>query len=125
MPLLVLVGTGIAWNNSVAAWEGLTRWGGTFVRTPKFRLEGQRGNWTQSRYRLASDRAVVGEIALTAYALLAVGLAWHTGNTGAIPFLLTYVASFGLVAALSLVERRGPRKGHLARLQGPLTARRS
>ncbi len=103
-PLLVLVGTGIAWNNTLAAWEGLTRWGGDFARTPKFRLEGRRGEWIHSRYRLGSDRSVVGEIVLALYALAAAGVALATGNTGSIPFLLVYVAAFGLVAGLSLAE---------------------
>jgi len=106
-PLLVLVGTGIAWNNTLAAWQGLTRWGGDFARTPKFHLEGRRGDWTRSRYRLGSDRAVPGEVALAVYALAAVRVAWLTGNVGSIPFLLLYAAAFGLVAGLSLAEMAG------------------
>jgi cellulose synthase/poly-beta-1,6-N-acetylglucosamine synthase-like glycosyltransferase len=107
-PMLVLVGTGIAWNNALAVWEGLTRWGGTFARTPKFRLEGRRGKWARSRYRLGSDKAVVGEVVLTLYALAAAGVAWFTGNVGSLPFLLLYVAAFGTVAGMSLVEMAGP-----------------
>jgi hypothetical protein len=107
-PLLVLVGTGISWNNTLAAWQGLTRWGGAFTRTPKFRLEGKRGDWGRSRYRLGSDRAVVGEIVLALYALAAAGAAWVTQNTGSIPFLLLYAMAFGLVAGMSLVEMAGP-----------------
>ncbi len=109
-PLLVLVGTGIAWNNTLEAWKGLTSWGGTFARTPKFHLEGRQGDWARSRYRLRGDGAVVGEIALTIYALLAAGVAWRTGNSGAVPFLLLYVAAFGLVAGMSLAEMAGLRR---------------
>ncbi|HIE38085.1 MAG TPA: glycosyltransferase [Anaerolineales bacterium] len=109
-PLLVLVGTGIAWNNSLAAWRGLTRWGGVFARTPKFHLEGRGGEWAHSRYRLGDDRAVAGEVALALYALVAAGVAWATGNTDSIPFLLLYGAAFGLVAGLSLAEMIGPRR---------------
>ena len=107
-PLLVLVGTGIAWNNSLAVWQGLTRWGGAFARTPKFRLEGRRGEWARSRYRLEGDRAVMGEVALALYALVAAGVAWTTGNVGSVPFMLLYAAAFGLVAGMSLAEMVGP-----------------
>ncbi|HEC36080.1 MAG TPA: glycosyltransferase [Anaerolineae bacterium] len=124
LPLLVLVGTGIAWSNSLAAWQGLTRWGGGFSRTPKFRLEGRRGEWARSRYRLERDRAVVGEVVLTLYALAAAGAAWATGNTGSTPFLVLYAAAFGLVAGLSLGEMIGPRGRRSERTRGLPSARR-
>jgi len=104
LPMLMLLGTGIAWSNTRAVWRGLTRWGGTFARTPKFRLEGRQGEWAHSRYRVAGDQATLGEVALALYALVAAGVAWATGNTGSIPFLLLYAASFGTVAGLSLAE---------------------
>ena len=104
LPLLTLVGTGMAWSNSRAVWQGLTRWGGVFTRTPKFRLEGRRGDWTHSRYRQARDGAVVGEIVLSLYALGTAAVAWATGNTGSVPFLLVYALAFGLVAGRSLTE---------------------
>ncbi len=118
-PLLMLLGTGIAWNNTLSVWKGLTHWGGTFVRTPKFRLEGQRGRWGQSRYRLRDDRAVVGEVLLSLYALGAAVLAWATGNGGAVPFLLLYAAGFGFVAALSLAEMSGRHRPEAKRLRLP------
>ena len=106
-PLLVLVGSGVAWNNSLGVGRGLTRWGGTFARTPKFRLEGRRGDWARSAYRLTRDGTVIGEVALTLYALGAAGVAWATGNFGALPFMLLYAAAFGLVAGTSLLEAVG------------------
>jgi cellulose synthase/poly-beta-1,6-N-acetylglucosamine synthase-like glycosyltransferase len=116
-PLLVLVGTGIAWNNTLAIWQGLTHWGGIFVRTLKFCLEGRQGNWTRSHYRLGEDKALVGEVVLALYALAAAGVAWTTGNPGSIPFMLMYVAAFGLVAALSLAEMIGMRGRRMERIR--------
>lgn len=107
-PLLLLVGIGIAWNNSLAAWRGLFHWGGAFLRTPKFCLEGQQGHWQRSLYRIGRDHAVVGELLLALYAAAAVGVAWTTGNTRALPFLLTCGAAFGLVTLSSLAEMIGP-----------------
>jgi cellulose synthase/poly-beta-1,6-N-acetylglucosamine synthase-like glycosyltransferase len=103
-PLMVLVGTGIAWSNVLGIWRGLRRWGGVMLRTPKFCLEGQKGMWTDSLYRLSRGDAVVGEVALALYAGVGAALAWRTGADDVLPFLLLYAAAFGLVAVLSIVE---------------------
>ncbi|HEY77130.1 MAG TPA: glycosyltransferase [Thermoflexia bacterium] len=108
LPLLVLVGTGVAWSNTLGVARGIARWGGEMKRTPKFHLEGRRGGWARSRYRLRRDRAVIGEVGLTLYALVATALAYRSGDGGSIPFLLLYVAAFGLVAGMSLWEMTLP-----------------
>ena len=113
-PLLVLVGTGVAWSNTLGVWRGLRRWGGVMARTPKFHLEGREGKWAFSRYRLTNDRAVVGEVALALYALLAAAAAWSSGNAGTAFFPLLYATAFGLVAGLSLVEMWTPRRRRAA-----------
>ncbi|OIO96602.1 MAG: hypothetical protein AUK03_03665 [Anaerolineae bacterium CG2_30_64_16] len=106
VPMLAVVGVGITWSTSRAVWQGLRHWGGTFRRTPKFRLEGKQGQWSGSIYRLLPDRAVWGELALLLYAALAVWVAWGHGNFGAIPFLMLYVCGFALVAGSSLLQGR-------------------
>ncbi|MBU0705413.1 MAG: glycosyltransferase [Chloroflexi bacterium] len=109
-PLLMLVGIGIAWSNTLAVWRGLTRWGGTFARTPKFRLEGKAGRWADSGYRLQADGSTVGEIGLMVYALIAAFVAHVTGNQGMMPFLLLYAAAFGTVAGMGLAQTVAPRR---------------
>jgi hypothetical protein len=86
-------------------WRGLTHWGGTFNRTPKYRLEGQQGRWRGSLYSLLPDRALAGEIALMLYALLTVAVAWLRGSYGAVPYLLLYATGFGLVALMGIRQR--------------------
>lgn len=113
LPMLVLIGIGIAWCNAQAAWRGLTHWGGTFARTPKFRLEGRRGRWSDSGYRLEADGSVVGEIVLALYALVALVVALATGQYGMVPFLLLYAASFGTVAGMALAETYAARPRRL------------
>jgi len=107
-PLLILVGIGIAWNNSLAVCRGLIHWGGSFARTPKFNvedaLEPGAGAWTESAYRLGIDSSVVGEVALTLYALGAAAAAHSTGRYGVIPFLLLCAASFSTIAGIELVQ---------------------
>ncbi len=110
LPLLILMGIGIAWANTRAVWRGLTRWGGAFARTPKFQLEGQNGRWADSDYRLQADGNTVGEIALMIYALVTAFAAYATGNRGMIPFLLLYAAAFGAVAGIGLAQTVAPRQ---------------
>jgi hypothetical protein len=106
LPLLVLVGIGIAWSNTRAVWRGLTRWGGTFKRTPKFQLEGRNGQWTDSRYRLPINRDIVsqfiGEFVLTLYALIAATFAYASRQRGMLSFFLLYAVAFGVVAGLGV-----------------------
>ncbi|MDY7078166.1 MAG: glycosyltransferase [Chloroflexota bacterium] len=109
LPLLVLIGIGIAWANTQAAWRGLTRWGGTFARTPKFRLEGRDDRWVDSNYRLRADGSIIGEAVLTFYALITAFVAHATGQYGMIPFLLLYAAAFGAVAGMGLAQTFAPR----------------
>ncbi len=112
-PVLALSGLGIAWENARAVWRGLTRWGGPFARTPKYRLEGTEGAWADSYYRLDSDGGLLGEFALAVYALAAAGIALHRGSWGMIPLLLMYTAAFGTVSILQL------RQSLVARRAGP------
>ncbi len=112
LPVIVLIGTGIAWSTSRAVWQGLIRWGGAFARTPKFRLEGRQGRWADSIYRLRPDWTIIGEVALALYAAVGMIIAAWRGSYGAIPFLAMYAAGFSLVAGLGLSqwlmsERRG------------------
>jgi cellulose synthase/poly-beta-1,6-N-acetylglucosamine synthase-like glycosyltransferase len=115
LPLLALIGIGIAWENTRAVWRGLTRWGGTFARTPKFRLEGRTGRWTDSGYRLRADVSTVGEVALALYALATVFVAYVTGNYGVVPFSLLYAAAFGTVAGMGLAQTFAPRRSRALR----------
>ncbi|NIV30572.1 MAG: glycosyltransferase, partial [Anaerolineae bacterium] len=110
LPLLALIGIGIAWCNTRAVWRGLTRWGGTFARTPKFQLEGRAGRWADSRYRLQSDSSVAGEVVLALYALTAALVAYVTGDYGVIPFLVLYAAAFGTIAGMGLMQEVAPRR---------------
>lgn len=107
-PLLILIGIGIAWNNSIAICRGFCRWGGTFARTPKFHVEGRTGAWLSSTYRLSIDRSVIGEGALALYALGGVAMAHSAGRYSLIPFLLLYAAAFGTVAGIELAQAVSP-----------------
>jgi cellulose synthase/poly-beta-1,6-N-acetylglucosamine synthase-like glycosyltransferase len=120
LPVIVLIGTGIAWSTSRAVWQGLTCWGGIFARTPKFCLEGRQGVWADSVYRLRPDWTMLGEVLLALYASAGIVIAWTQRSYGAIPFLAIYAAGFGLVASFGLAQwlRRRPAPAAESRVGG-------
>ncbi len=103
---LVLIGTGIALNNTLAVLGALTGRGNNFRRTPKFRVEGVGDTWTAKRYALPFGWEALGELALAAYALLGVVFACENDLLSTVPFLLLYAASFGFTGTLSLWHSR-------------------
>lgn len=105
-PILALLGTGIALNNTRAVIEALRGQEGPFVRTPKYRLEGKGGRWTDSAYGSPLDWTTLGEALLALYALATVIAAWQAGNLYAIPFVLLYMGGFGLTAGLGIWQAR-------------------
>jgi hypothetical protein len=103
-PMTMLLVVGIAWCSARATWRGLTQWGGTFVRTPKFRIEGKKGGWTDSQYRLQADVDTIGEILLSLYALAATILAFVSGHYTVVPFTLLYTVALGMMAGMGLAQ---------------------
>ncbi len=112
LPLLMLLGTGLALNNTIAVWQGLTGSGGDFLRTPKFRVHTPGDSWQRSSYRLPLPRMVVAEIALACYALITVVLGAAQGQWGTVLFLSLYAAGFGMMAGVGLWQawRSRPRR---------------
>jgi cellulose synthase/poly-beta-1,6-N-acetylglucosamine synthase-like glycosyltransferase len=115
-PLLMLLGTGIAWNNTRAVWEALVGRRNQFLRTPKFRVEGRQDSWSDNPYALPLDWDTVCELGLAAYACVAIFLAVRQRNYYMTPFLLLYALSFGYIALLDIVHSaRGRRCDTLTR----------
>lgn len=98
-PILLALGTGIAWSNSQAVISGLLGKKGEFRRTPKFALA-----WHGSGYALPFDSNVWVELFLAAYAVWGVILALRTSPALA-PYLAVYSFAFGLVALWGLHDR--------------------
>jgi len=106
LPLAIVLGTGIAVNNTLAVIEAFLRRDSPFQRTPKFRVESPQDRWTGSGYALPRDRITWAEIGVALYALAAICAAWVRGAWGALPFLLLYFVSFAYVGILSLWHGR-------------------
>jgi hypothetical protein len=95
MPVLALLGTGLALSNTGAVVRGLLTRDRAFERTPKFRIERRGDLWAGNRYALPFQWITVGELVLAAYALATVVVALVVGNYLAVPFLMLYVGSYG------------------------------
>jgi cellulose synthase/poly-beta-1,6-N-acetylglucosamine synthase-like glycosyltransferase len=102
--VLLLLGTGIALNNSLAVFDAFTRRGNTFRRTPKFRVESENDAWQSKHYTLPFSWETLGEFALAAYACVGALIAWQRHLIWTLPFLLLYAASFAFVGGLSLLH---------------------
>jgi len=102
MPFLMLLGTGIAVNNTKAVLEALCGRQNRFVRTPKYRIESQADGWVGKAYRLPFPWTVLVEVGLLLYSGYSLWLALHTGTYLIVPFILLYTGGMGYVAALGL-----------------------
>jgi cellulose synthase/poly-beta-1,6-N-acetylglucosamine synthase-like glycosyltransferase len=100
LPLLVLLGMGLALSNTRAVLKAMLGLRQGFHRTPKFALRRPGDDWIGSMYALRSDRLVWGELGLALFALMllaAPGVHW-----GFAPWLLLYAGGFGYVALVNL-----------------------
>lgn len=102
MPVLALLGTGLALSNTLAIGRGLLTRDRAFRRTPKFHVERRGDRWASNRYALPFDWVTVGELLLAVYALVTVAAALAVGNYFAVPFLLLYVGGYGYIGLYGL-----------------------
>ena len=95
MPMLALLGTGLALSNTLEVSRGLLKRGRPFQRTPKFRIVRRGDRWIGSCYALPFQWVTVGELSLAGYALATTVVALSVHNYLAVPFLLLYLGSYG------------------------------
>jgi cellulose synthase/poly-beta-1,6-N-acetylglucosamine synthase-like glycosyltransferase len=122
MPLLALLGTGLALSNTLAIAKGLLGGDRAFRRTPKFNIERRADRWTGNRYVLPFQWVTVGELALAAYALATVVVALVMGNYLAVPFLLLYVGGYGYIGLHGLRDAWATRHRRPHLIRRPVTA---
>ena len=101
LPALMGVGIGLSVNNARAVVSGLFHRGGTFHRTPKYRIERAGQDWAAKRYRAGSDPTRPVEAALALYFLGCTVYALVAGMWMSIPFLYLFVQGYGYMAVLS------------------------
>jgi hypothetical protein len=115
-PMLLLIGMGLALNNSVAMLQGLLGRRGEFQRTPKFAVGDGLDRWQRSSYALPCTGLVWYELLLAAVALASALLAYR-GPARSMAFWLTmYALAYTCTAGMSLVQAG---KAHRAEIRQP------
>ena len=103
MPFVMALGIGIGVRNSVAVIEALLGIKSEFVRTPKYRIQGDaRENWISKAYRKRSGWMPWLEVALGIYFASAVAYSLQNENYATVPFLLLFVGGYVYTGAMSL-----------------------
>jgi cellulose synthase/poly-beta-1,6-N-acetylglucosamine synthase-like glycosyltransferase len=108
LPLLVLLGVGLALSNTGAVLKALLGLRQGFQRTPKFALRRPGDDWVSSIYAPRGDGLVWGELGMSLFALALLvtpGVHW-----GFAPWLLLYASGFGYVAVVNLRQARQRRQ---------------
>ncbi len=114
LPLLTIVGFGISLSTSIAVLQGLTKKGGTFVRTPKLNLGNRRrqNKKIDRKYLPPISPLIWAEVALGIYALITVFTLEHSVGWGLVPWMVIYTLGYFYVAGLNLIQhvQRGDEK---------------
>ena len=112
MPLLAMLGVGIAVNNTRAVIDGLKDSPNVFERTPK--TGATRGNPAKRGWlgeSLPSDPGLPVEALLFFHALVLVALALLQRNWVGAFFFALYAAGFGWISLATFIETRPPETG--------------
>jgi len=112
LPGLMAVGIGMTIPGSKAVLEGAFGVKSPFVRTPKFSVEGNKGEWMSKKYRGDIGFVTILEIAFGLYFTCVTIYAWSVGIYGVIPFLLLFQWGYlytGLWALAQSLKRSGLR----------------
>jgi cellulose synthase/poly-beta-1,6-N-acetylglucosamine synthase-like glycosyltransferase len=107
LPILMLVGTGLSVNNTVAVYQGFRQKGGAFLRTPKFNIDHTHHQWQHSGYQLPLPPMVLAELFFCLYALVTMFVALTQRHKGAAPFLAIYALGYGLMVGAELWQAWG------------------
>ncbi len=90
LPGLMAVGIGMTIPGAKAVIEGAIGWQTPFVRTPKFSVEGDKGEWMSKKYKCDIGILTLIEIAFGLYFTLVSVYCWSVGIYGVIPFLMLF-----------------------------------
>ena len=109
-PLLLVMGLGIglAFSNARAVIEALVGYKTEFVRTPKYRVEGQADEtWKRKKYKRKHGWLPLIELAFSVYFLLAIMYAVRMHLWGTLPFLSLFFFGYGYMGLMSLLQTTG------------------
>jgi cellulose synthase/poly-beta-1,6-N-acetylglucosamine synthase-like glycosyltransferase len=102
LPLVMSLGIGLCVNQTRAVLEALMGRETEFVRTPKHGIRGKLESWSSKKYRAAKSITPFIEVALAAYFLEAMIVAFQHGHYLSMPFLALFLCGFGYVGIVSV-----------------------
>jgi hypothetical protein len=105
VPCLLSLGIGLSVNNVRAVLEALVGRSTEFTRTPKYRIEGESGEWRSKKYRASANFSLIGELLLAGYFLAVLLFAIVERYWLAVPFLLVFFNGFAYTAGVSILSR--------------------
>ena len=105
MPFLISIGIGLCVNNTKAVLEALFDRKTEFMRTPKYRIEGETDDWVSKRYRQSVTIQPLIELGLGFYFTATVFYALANGIYGTLPFLVLFQIGFLYTGLLSIVQQ--------------------
>jgi len=112
MPVLMMVGTGIAISNTKAFIEALIGKVSAFQRTPKYRIESKKDLISlRNKYIQSIDPLIVWETLFFVYSILTAYYAYIYKKYLIIPFMIIYALGFFYVIYISVVQNLVMRVG--------------
>jgi cellulose synthase/poly-beta-1,6-N-acetylglucosamine synthase-like glycosyltransferase len=107
LPFVMAVGIGLSVRNAYAVMEAIFGVKSEFVRTPKYRVEGngqQKASWGKQTYRKSAGWMPFAEVFLGLYFLGTVAYAFQNENYATMPFLLLFVWGYLYTGLMSLAQ---------------------
>jgi hypothetical protein len=117
LPGVMAVGIGMTISGSKAVLEGAFGVQTPFVRTPKFSVQGNKGDWKAKKYRGNVGFLTLIEITFGIYFSLIALYAWDLGIYGVLPFIFLFQFGYLYTGLWSLMQgmKRLPVPDSLAR----------
>ena len=104
LPFLMSPGIGLSVSNSRAVIEALLGIQTSFKRTPKYRIETQRDQWTVKKYRRKSGFTPYIELLLGSYFAVTVYYLIINQDYAVTPFLILFVIGYLYTGFMSLLQ---------------------
>jgi cellulose synthase/poly-beta-1,6-N-acetylglucosamine synthase-like glycosyltransferase len=111
LPGLMAIGIGMTIPGTKAVLEGALGIQTAFVRTPKFSVEGAKGDWKSKKYRVRIGLLPFIEISMGVYFTAVILYALELGIFGVVPFLMLFQCGYLYTGISSLAQ--GLRKASL------------
>src|SRR5215510_14170372 len=105
LPFLMSIGIGLSINNTRAVFEALFNKQSDFMRTPKYRIEGDSDEWVGKKYRQSVAVQPFIELALGLYFTMTVFYALANQIYGTVPFLVLFQIGFLYTGLVSIVQQ--------------------